>query len=53
MEDRLEKGAQAQVDIFGEGMRDAGKTVILTGGWQTTALETIIHVPVLHWLSER
>ena len=23
MEDRLEKGAQAQVDIFGEGMREA------------------------------
>ena len=25
MEDRLEKGAQAQVDIFGEGMREAWK----------------------------
>ena len=25
MEDRLEKGAQAQVDIFGEGMKDAWK----------------------------
>lgn len=25
MEDRLEKGVQAQVDIFGEGMRDAWK----------------------------
>ena len=51
MEDRLEKGAQAQVDIFGEGMKEAWKNGHINRWLQTTALETTIHAPA--YLAQR
>ena len=51
MEDRLEKGAQA--DIFGPQMKEAWKTATSTAGSLPTVLEITIHGQVLTWPSGR
>lgn len=53
-ETRLEAGVQAQVDVFGEGMRIFGgpgkrKAVTSTGGWRRTVSAT--GIPARDWIS--
>ena len=47
MENRLEKGAQAQADIFALRCWRPGRPVISTAGWRPTALGITIPAPAL------
>ena len=52
IEDRLEKGINAQAEMFGEQMREAWKAGHITG-WQLTASGIIIRERGFHWRSVR
>ena len=50
-EDRLQKGAQAQADVFGDHMKEAWKNGHINRGWRQTVLEITIREQDLPSLS--
>ena len=51
LDNRLEKGIEAQAEIFGEHMKEDIKQDISTVGWQQTASAITIPVEALTWQS--